>query len=118
MMVARWREVVGPLAFASPELQREKNKLFFSFPPRFPRPFSLDHHPVLPQMSAHLHHHIGEHGHDYANANRDHFDSTAHQYEDRKGGLELGRIMAEGMMSMYDFDEDETTALDFACGTG
>lgn len=49
--------------------------------------------------------------------NQNHFDNVAHKY-DRANSLRE-RIMddiADAILDVYDFDEDETVVLDFACG--
>lgn len=65
------------------------------------------------------HHHPHPHAHgDVAAANRDHFDKTAHTYDDQPGALEAARRVSAAMLKLYPFNEDTTTVLDYACGTG
>lgn len=54
----------------------------------------------------------------YIEANRAHFDKDAHKYDDRPIALKLARKVGEVVMTKYEFDEDETVLLDYACGTG
>ena len=57
----------------------------------------------------------------YAEANREHFDKTAKQYNNTPGAEAVARIAAEAMRGVYAFSDDEengTVLLDFACGTG
>jgi hypothetical protein len=75
----------------------------------------------------HNHHHrhsdeSDDHGSAGANlsqANKEYFDASAHNYEVRNpGAQELACRLARAMRNAHDFVEDETTVLDFACGTG
>ncbi|KAF9026715.1 S-adenosyl-L-methionine-dependent methyltransferase [Hymenopellis radicata] len=61
-------------------------------------------------MSAHHHH-------DFVDANKGHFDEHAASY-DRASARELARRVGTAITHAYDFDDEETTVLDFACGTG
>ncbi|KAF9809245.1 hypothetical protein IEO21_07474 [Rhodonia placenta] len=65
-------------------------------------------------------HHGHEHPHDFASANRDHFNETAHEYDDRPHALELARRLGQAIRKTYPslLDEDSTAMMDFACGTG
>lgn len=65
---------------------------------------------------SHLHSH-GPGGHDFSQANADHFDKTATQYDDMAKSKGVDRMVA-AMQNAYAFDKDSTTILDFACGTG
>jgi len=69
----------------------------------------------------HSHHHRRRR-HDHVNtdtdANKEHFDASAYKYERHPGVQELARRLACAMRDAYNFVEDETTVLDFACGTG
>lgn len=58
------------------------------------------------------------HARELADANRSHYNENAHHFDDRRGAQELGKIFATGMKTMHEFDQDRTTVLDFACGTG
>lgn len=54
----------------------------------------------------------------FAQANARHFDCEAHSYEHHAGTRELIRRIAHAMQREYSFDEESTTVLDYACGTG
>ncbi|VDC00121.1 unnamed protein product [Peniophora sp. CBMAI 1063] len=54
----------------------------------------------------------------FAQANARHFDCEAHRYEHHAGTRELVRRVARAMVREYAFDEETTTVLDYACGTG
>lgn len=54
----------------------------------------------------------------FAQANARHFDCEAHKYEHHAGTRELVRRVARAMCREYAFDEEWTTVLDYACGTG
>ncbi|KAI0062076.1 S-adenosyl-L-methionine-dependent methyltransferase, partial [Artomyces pyxidatus] len=62
--------------------------------------------------------HSHSHAHDVGANNAHHFDDVARKYDDIPGAQELARRVGIAMRSVYPFDEDETTVLDFACGTG
>ncbi|KAH7890065.1 S-adenosyl-L-methionine-dependent methyltransferase [Phlebopus sp. FC_14] len=51
-------------------------------------------------------------------ANRHHFDETAEQYNDRPDAHKLARKISAAMLQTSLFDEETTTVMDFACGTG
>lgn len=65
----------------------------------------------------HRHHHPPADS-DISQANKQHFDKTAHEYDEKPGAIELAHRLAEVMLKAYPFDEDNTTVMDFACGTG
>ena len=84
--------------------------------------------PTLPSHShAHGEHHDHKdtahpghsHGHDsYAQANEVYFDENAHTQEKMTGVAEALDRINSTMRCLYNFKEDETRMLDFACGTG
>ncbi|KAG5641802.1 hypothetical protein DXG03_004168 [Asterophora parasitica] len=53
----------------------------------------------------------------FSEANQSHFDGIAHEY-DKPQAIERARRTAVKMRKAYDFDEDGTTVLEYACGTG
>ncbi|KAG6915304.1 hypothetical protein DXG01_012227 [Tephrocybe rancida] len=55
---------------------------------------------------------------DFAEANKAHFDNIAHEYDDQPNALERARRTAARMRQSFDFNEDSTTVLEYACGTG
>jgi len=55
---------------------------------------------------------------DFAQANKLHFDGIAHEYDDRPLAIERARRSATMMRTAYDFDENSTSVMDYACGTG
>ena len=57
---------------------------------------------------------------DFAAANTAYFDEQAGQLQDHGHGHELGRKNVAAMRKAWPelFDEDETVAMDYACGTG
>ena len=73
---------------------------------------------MLPHTHSHesVTHH--EDRHHFTQANKDYFDEHAHQYNDRPGAHELARRLGAAMISAYPFNEDSTSVLDYACGTG
>lgn len=54
----------------------------------------------------------------YIAGNRAYFDKDSHKYDDRPMALKLARKVGEYVATKYAFDEDATTLLDYACGTG
>ncbi|KAG6877398.1 hypothetical protein C0992_010041 [Termitomyces sp. T32_za158] len=54
----------------------------------------------------------------FVEANKDHFDKTAAQYDEYPHVLERARRTAIRIREAYDFEEDITTVLEYACGTG
>ncbi|KAG5727411.1 hypothetical protein E4T56_gene11935 [Termitomyces sp. T112] len=54
----------------------------------------------------------------FIEANKDHFDKNAHEYDEQPYALERARRTAIKMREAYDFKEDITTVLEYACGTG
>ncbi|KAG6831248.1 hypothetical protein H0H87_005814, partial [Tephrocybe sp. NHM501043] len=70
----------------------------------------------------------------FAEANKTHFDTIAHEYDDQPHALERARRYVQSfkkfmkismhkrtaarMREFYDFNEDITTVLEYACGTG
>ncbi|KDQ18549.1 hypothetical protein BOTBODRAFT_28936 [Botryobasidium botryosum FD-172 SS1] len=55
---------------------------------------------------------------DHIEANKQHFNSTAHTYDDKPLAVQLSRDAADAMREVYDFKEESTVMLDYACGTG
>ena len=80
-----------------------------------------DHHD-----DAHHHHHHHDHDHDsndtdgasLVHANAAHFDAEANATDDSPMRLEVARRLARALRAAYAFDEDGTTVMDYACGTG
>ncbi|GBE82817.1 Uncharacterized methyltransferase [Sparassis crispa] len=81
----------------------------------------MDHH------HHHHHHHHDDthihgdsHGHNYADANKQYFNETAQKWHAHPEAQEMARRLTAAMKSTYPtlFDEERTTVLDFACGTG
>src|ERR1700722_17227878 len=74
----------------------------------------------------HDHHHHHHHhqaftstDHAFTEANRQHYDEAeARKYDERPEAVELARKFAAVMKNAYAFDEQSTTLLDYACGTG
>ncbi|OCH86196.1 S-adenosyl-L-methionine-dependent methyltransferase [Obba rivulosa] len=74
-------------------------------------------------MSDHDHAHAHSshgHSHDYASANREFFDKEAHNTDDRPSHVAITKTIISAMREEYPdlFNEDTTTVLDYACGTG
>lgn len=64
------------------------------------------------------HSHTHSHGHNsIAEANKAFFNKEAHSY-DAPLKIEFADRMAPKILSAYPFNEDSTTLLDYACGTG
>ena len=80
-----------------------------------------DHHD-----DAHHHHDHHDHDHDsndtdgasLVHANAAHFDAEANVTDDSPMRLEVARRLARALRAAYAFDEDVTTVMDYACGTG
>ena len=53
-----------------------------------------------------------------AESNRNHFDTIASQYDDRPGAAKVAKVIANAVMKEYDFDEESTVLMEYACGTG
>jgi ubiquinone/menaquinone biosynthesis C-methylase UbiE len=58
------------------------------------------------------------HPHSYQAANKHHFDGAAHNYDSRQDTQELARRLGQAMLECCPFDEETTTVMDYACGTG
>jgi len=58
--------------------------------------------------------------HDYLSANREYFDKQALTIDDRPNAQEQPRRIGNAIRRKYGslFDEETTTLMDFACGTG
>ncbi|KIY45005.1 hexaprenyldihydroxybenzoate methyltransferase [Fistulina hepatica ATCC 64428] len=56
--------------------------------------------------------------HDYAQANKAHFDDIAKDYQQFADAIPLAKTVTDVMLKSYAFDASTTTVLDFACGTG
>ncbi|KAG7453119.1 hexaprenyldihydroxybenzoate methyltransferase [Guyanagaster necrorhizus] len=57
-------------------------------------------------------------GHDFTSANREYFDKVADKYDDPPQSLKPAQRLAQSIQRAYPFNEESTTLLDFACGTG
>ncbi|KAI5117257.1 hypothetical protein M0805_006420 [Coniferiporia weirii] len=90
-----------------------------------------DHNEALEKIDIPHHSHTHTHGHghhehhhehhdavDYSQTNRAHFDKTAHTYEEIPLVTEVCKKIGNAFLKEYPFDEESTTVLDFACGTG
>ena len=53
-----------------------------------------------------------------AESNRNHFDTIASQYDDRPGAARVAKVIANAVMKEYDFDDESTVLMEYACGTG
>ena len=65
--------------------------------------------------------HDAEQGHDFAAANKEHFDKHAHNLEEmHPKWVEMCRKEVEALRTQWPalFDKESTTVLDFACGIG
>lgn len=76
---------------------------------------------------AHTHHQHSEsdphqdqhHRHEnLSDANTAYFDAVAHNYDALPAARKLAKRLAEAMLRVYQFDEEKTEVMDFACGTG
>lgn len=54
----------------------------------------------------------------YENNNRSHFDGLAERYECGQITQVLASRIGSAFLKEYDFDEEKTVVMDFACGTG
>jgi len=70
------------------------------------------------QHNHHTHEHQGFHHQDIAQANRDHFDKTAKDFDAIPFAISRGERAAEAIRKEYPFDKDVTTMMEYACGTG
>jgi len=86
-----------------------------------------DSHSHSHSHSDHSHSHSHSHSHGqgggsgdrFAEGNRAHYDSEeAAHIDDRPDFIEMAQRLSEAMRKEYTFDEEKTTVLDFACGTG
>ncbi|KAF8955573.1 S-adenosyl-L-methionine-dependent methyltransferase [Flammula alnicola] len=69
-------------------------------------------------MAHHHHHHHGEsENKDYATANKEYFDANSTNQPDPRW-IELSKRAAQAMRECYDFNEESTVVMDFACNTG
>lgn len=68
----------------------------------------------------HGHAHAPGHGHNYAAANQEHFDKVAKEVDIRPDFQELARQAASAVLSQHGslLDPNNTTLMDYACGTG
>lgn len=55
---------------------------------------------------------------DHAAHNRAHFDKIAHQYDEYPLALALTRKHTQALLAAYEFDEEATVVMEYACGTG
>lgn len=55
---------------------------------------------------------------DHVEVNRAHFDKIAGQYDEHPLALELAKKIGGAFLKQYEFKEDETNVMEFACGTG
>lgn len=78
---------------------------------------------------SHTHSHIDGHGHghdhghshghgDVSASNQEYFDQLAKKYDDLPGALEAARRIGAAIRKVYAFNEESTSVMDFACGTG
>ncbi|GLB35538.1 putative methyltransferase [Lyophyllum shimeji] len=54
----------------------------------------------------------------FSEANKTYFDTIAHQYDDKPHAAERARRTAAALRKAYEFKEDSTTVMEYACGTG
>ncbi|KAI6151228.1 S-adenosyl-L-methionine-dependent methyltransferase [Pisolithus tinctorius] len=73
-----------------------------------------------PAMPTHGHFHWLDQTNGIEEANKQFFNSAgiAEHYSERPGAVECARRLAAAMLKLYPFAEEETTVMDFACGTG
>lgn len=72
-------------------------------------------------MSSEARHHVhAHHTHDYAAANQEHFNKMAETFDEFPGAKELAKRVVNAILAKFPdrFDEDNTSVMDFACGTG
>lgn len=55
---------------------------------------------------------------DYTHTNREFFDKIAHEYDERPHVLEAAAAIGRAFLKEYNFDEEKTHVMEFACGTG
>jgi hypothetical protein len=82
---------------------------------------SNDHHHYHQPPHNNAAHHFHPHAHDHASiaeANRHYFDSGAQSYEDNWQAVEVSRWIGAVMLKAHPFNEETTTLMDYACGTG
>ncbi|KAF7356547.1 Methyltransf-11 domain-containing protein [Mycena venus] len=68
--------------------------------------------------SAHGHTHSHSHSHSHGQAGGDWTNENVHLYEQQPIAAEIGDKVPRAMRKAYPFNEDTTTVMDFACGTG
>ena len=74
-----------------------------------------------PDTGSHSHtHNETPHSHDFAAANQKHFDAEAKAFDVKPSAIEMAKRISKAMLDTYPtlFNEDKTTVMDFACGTG
>ena len=63
--------------------------------------------------------HVHDENHDYAEANRAHFDKEAESHDDDPAPvIEMSKRLGPAVLQAYPFDEDKTAVLDYACARG
>ncbi|EPS98389.1 hypothetical protein FOMPIDRAFT_1126650 [Fomitopsis schrenkii] len=64
--------------------------------------------------------HLRSDSHDYEHSNKAYYDEHAQEYDERPNAQILARRLASAMRRKHGglFDEDTTTLMDYACGTG
>lgn len=63
--------------------------------------------------------HSHSHDHTRVEANKNHFDEAeAERYEKRTDVLELNHRLSQEILKAYQFDEETSFVMDFACGPG
>ncbi|KAI0070562.1 S-adenosyl-L-methionine-dependent methyltransferase [Panus rudis PR-1116 ss-1] len=78
----------------------------------------------MSSISEHHHDHAGHHHHDgihdYAQANREHYNKDAERMEMDEQAKKLAHRTVQAILKQYPglLNEDTTSVLDFACGTG
>lgn len=72
--------------------------------------------------SGHRHQHGHEHAHGHNQSlvefNQQYFDENAAKYDDFPGAVQLTTKIGDAILKKYQFDENSTTVMDYACGTG
>ncbi|KAI0046938.1 S-adenosyl-L-methionine-dependent methyltransferase [Auriscalpium vulgare] len=66
--------------------------------------------------NGHLHAHA--HAQSFPDANAQYFDAHAHEMDERPAHQELAQRVSAALLDAYQFKEEETVVMDFACGTG
>lgn len=79
---------------------------------------SHSHHHTHGSDDPHSHSHSHSHENTLSDANKEYFNQKATSYDAQPGATVFSQIMGSVIRELYEFDEEKTVMMDFACGTG